>query len=363
MKTGGAERVTSLLLNEFVSRKHRAELFSFSTEESTYQLSEEIARSPLDISTSGLPLFGKITRGIYGLFTLRSVLLKSHADVLISHMDLTNMMVLGVLLTIPRSKRPTVIVCEHTVPSRSDIATVPLFGPVLHKLRCFLYLHAARIVLLTEGSRKDFPQVLAPKISVIPNPLQPPPAPPLRTPSEKKTILAVGRLSAEKGHCLLIESFASLHKEFPDWHLRIVGEGPLRASLEAQIAHHNLTSSIELPGTTSAIYEEYTQADIFAFPSEHEGFGMALAEALSCGVPAVAMDCPVGPREILRDGVDGFLVPVGDLAQFTTALRTLMSDDALRESLAKRAPEVFERFALSTVVDKWENLFEEVTRQ
>jgi GalNAc-alpha-(1->4)-GalNAc-alpha-(1->3)-diNAcBac-PP-undecaprenol alpha-1,4-N-acetyl-D-galactosaminyltransferase len=109
------------------------------------------------------------------------------------------------------------------------------------------------------------------------------------------------------------------------------------------------------------------QAQLFVMPSRYEGFPNALGEALSCGLPVVAADCPSRPerawqpggvRELVRDGVDGYLVPPDDPLRLAQALAGLMADIAKRRQLASRAAEVTERFALETILDQWERLLQ-----
>ena len=171
-------------------------------------------------------------------------------------------------------------------------------------------------------------------------------------------MLSVGRLSAVKRHGLLIEAWARLAGEFPDWQLRIFGIGPLRASLQQQIRALGLTDRVRLMGHTDAIDEEYLAASLLAHPAMHEGWGLAVTEAMAAGVPAVGFaDCP-GVNQLIRDGVNGLLVPAaGDRAEnLAAALAALMRDGGRRSRLAAAGPASVRDYAPDKALDRWEAL-------
>jgi GalNAc-alpha-(1->4)-GalNAc-alpha-(1->3)-diNAcBac-PP-undecaprenol alpha-1,4-N-acetyl-D-galactosaminyltransferase len=195
---------------------------------------------------------------------------------------------------------------------------------------------------------------------VIPNPVLAPDsaraghAPPRR--AEGGTITAMGRLAYEKGFDLLLYAFASVAARHPAWRLQIFGEGPLLSELEALARHLGLSERVSLPGFEKRPTEALRQSDLFVLPSRSEGFGNALSEAMACGLPVVSFDCPSGPRYIIRDGVDGVLVPPKDVPALAAALDRLMRDGAERARLAANAPDVLERFGVEKVMGMWERL-------
>lgn len=206
---------------------------------------------------------------------------------------------------------------------------------------------------------------LARHLTVIGNPI-PWPLPeqaPIRDPvallpPARHRLLAVGRLVEQKGFDLLIDAFARLVPAFPAWDLVIVGEGGARASLQAQAARLGLQGRVFLVGTVGNVGDWYSACDLYVMSSRFEGFGNTLAEAMAYGLPVISFDCETGPSDIIRQDVDGWLVPAGDLDALVAALAAMMSDEGQRQRFAKRAIEARDRFSLRRVAGQWEALFE-----
>jgi glycosyltransferase involved in cell wall biosynthesis len=179
-------------------------------------------------------------------------------------------------------------------------------------------------------------------------------------PPDRKVLLAVGRLEAVKNYGVLVSVFGQLAARHPDWDLVILGEGPQRAALEAAIQAGPAAARIHLPGIAGNVGEWYVRAQLYVMSSHSEGFPNSLAEALVHGLPAVSFDCDTGPRDIVRHGIDGLLVPPGDAEALGRALNCLMEDPELRGDFAARAHEARERFSLERITGMWESLFREV---
>ena len=169
----------------------------------------------------------------------------------------------------------------------------------------------------------------------------------------RKAFLACGRFNLLKGFSRLIEMFDRLKHRLPDWDLVIVGDGEDRALLEAQVAQAKLGNRVFFPGWAADMEAVFRSADLFLFPSLSEGFALVLAEAMACGLPCVSYDCKVGPAEIIRDGVDGVLVPVGDEAVFSAAMVRLAEDDEERLRLARACPEILSRLSEDAIQPLW----------
>jgi len=174
-------------------------------------------------------------------------------------------------------------------------------------------------------------------------------------------VLAVGRLSHQKGFDRLLDAWAAVVPQHPGWHLEIVGSGQLQSELEKQANRLGISDSVKFITNCTDIRTHYHNASILAMTSRYEGLPMALIEAQTCGLPAVAMDCRCGPRDVITDGVTGFLTSEDDTSAFAERLSLLMSDSRLRKRMGAAAFEQSERFETDRIMGEWIKLFNELT--
>lgn len=174
----------------------------------------------------------------------------------------------------------------------------------------------------------------------------------------QKKVVAMGRIAPQKGFDLLLKSWLLVEKEVDDWTLQIVcGYGDYEA-LERE-AEAMGCKNVVCTGPTNDVPKVMSEAAIFTLSSRFEGFGLVLTEANACSVPAVSYNCPVGPSEIITDGVDGLLVEPENVAQFAEKLLVLMKDDGLRGRMGKAAYESSKRFSMDNILKEWVELIEE----
>jgi glycosyltransferase involved in cell wall biosynthesis len=195
------------------------------------------------------------------------------------------------------------------------------------------------------------------RVEALPNSVPDPVLPPAD--GTAKVVVAAGRLVPVKRYDLIIEAFARVAAEHPDWQLRIYGKGEEHDRLRALILELGLADNVFLMGTAAPMEAEWVKGSIGAAASNFEPFGMTLVEAMRCGLPVVSTDCPYGPGEIIQDGVDGRLVPVGDADAFGAALLELVRDDERRRRMGRSAIENARRFAPGPVLQQAEDLFEQ----
>jgi glycosyltransferase involved in cell wall biosynthesis len=166
----------------------------------------------------------------------------------------------------------------------------------------------------------------------------------------------MGRFVPQKGFDLLISAFGLIAARFPDWKLVIVGDGDLRAALSSQVESAGLQRQVVLPGPVPNPEPVLAAGEVFVLPSRFEGFPTVLGEAMACGAPVVAFNCNSGPGKFIRHGIDGLLVPPGDIRALAEALAEVMASSELRERLGQQGRSVLERFSPDVVMPMWEDV-------
>jgi glycosyltransferase involved in cell wall biosynthesis len=195
-----------------------------------------------------------------------------------------------------------------------------------------------------------------PNMSVIPNGLSHRPETPADL--QAKVVSAIGRYAPQKGLDRLIDAWRLVAGKHPDWQLRLVGDGELREALQEQVDRLNLRDSVLLGKATDDMDSVYRNTSILALSSHYEGLPMVLLEAQAYGIPAVAFTCKCGPRDVITDGVDGILVPEGDIPALAQGLDALISQpDRLRE-MGTNAFRASERWDFESIMKQWLTLFE-----
>src|SRR5262249_25656006 len=151
-----------------------------------------------------------------------------------------------------------------------------------------------------------------------------------------------------------IEAFSQIAERHPGWSIKVFGEGPERPSLEQLIASKRLADRVILAGWHDDPFAADGQGEIFVLSSRFEGFPNALLEAMACGMAALSFDCESGPAEIIRDGIDGLLIPPGNTASLAAAIERLITDEPLRRTLGAEAVRVVERFGVEQYFARWD---------
>jgi glycosyltransferase involved in cell wall biosynthesis len=175
-------------------------------------------------------------------------------------------------------------------------------------------------------------------------------------------IVAAGRLVPQKGFDILIESFGRISSCYPDWTLTIYGEGPQRPELEIAVSKHELRDKVALPGVANDMRPVFRRASLFVLPSRLEGYPNVLLEALACGCPVIATDCPGGCGEILAQGRYGVLVPNESIECLAIGLKEMIENPELRASYSARAEGALKALDLETIANKWIKIFAETQR-
>lgn len=358
LSAGGAERVTATLANHWVERGWRVSIVTITgPEKDFYALHQGIARIVLRLDVDSANVGQAVINNLRRVRALRRVLREERPDVAVAMMATANCL----LAWAGRGSTVLTVGSERIYPP-----TLPL-GRAWERLRRWSYPYLDALVAQTDSSA-DWLRTHSParRIEVIPNPVVYPLAsyeprvfvdsllPP---PPSRRLLLAVGRLDCQKGFDRLLTAFAVLSKQQPMWVLVILGEGPQRRALKHETERLSISGKVFLPGTVGNVGDWFQAADLYVLTSRFEGFPNTLMEALAYGLPAVAVDCETGPRDILRHEVDGLLVPQNDAKALVKALKRLMADEDLRARYAERAVEARQRFAVERVAGMWEEVF------
>ena len=223
-----------------------------------------------------------------------------------------------------------------------------------------------QLVVLTDKSKASWPELS--NVTVIPDPIT------IEVKNEKvesekcvNRVVTIGRYAYQKGYDLLLQAWAEMSRfreleNCEEWTLDIYGQGD-QTDYRKLMAELGIDANrCHLNGPMEDVVKAYQDSSIFVLSSRFEGFGMVLVEAMACGLPVVSFDCPAGPDEIVTDGVDGFLVPSGDVHALAEKLVTLMAEENLRRRLGHQARRSAERYDMANLVNQWTALFEKVIK-
>ena len=348
---GGAERDMAHLARCWAERGDDVAVVTLdSVDSDSYPLADSVTRIGLGMVGVSRGWIQAVSNNRRRIAALRGVLQQRSPQTVVSFIDRMNVMTLKSAAGLA----DPVIVSERIDPRHHEP------GRIWRWLRRQTYPLCTAQVVLTHSVRDWCRQLASAKpVHVIPNPARRPEtgsseATPAWDDQGKRVLLGMGRLHPQKGFDLLLPLFARLIPSHPDWHLVLLGEGDQRARLEQQVTQLGLQQHVSLPGWVADVAGSLSRSELFVLPSRYEGFGNVVAEALACGVPVVTRDCPSGPGEIVRNEIDGLVVPANDLEGLEQALDRLMTDDALRSRFAARAPEVLDRFSEQKFLAQWD---------
>lgn len=342
---GGAERVVAALASEWLRAGHQVSVVTTLADAGAvaeYPLPGGVRRVRLDTEPGGhklLQLFALLQL----VRRLRQVSTRTAPDLLVSFVDVTNLLVLLAHL----GSRRRIVVCERTAPS-----IAPGLGRPFRALRRLLYRRAAHVVAQTHAAAQWISQECGCAAIVLPNPLRPLPTPAAAA-ARETLVIAVGRLDQRKGVDVVIRAFAEALRQHPGWTLALLGDGPLGDELRALAVSLGVAARVQFVGHVEHVEAWYARASILAHGSRVEGFPNVLLEAMAMGVCVVSADCPHGPAELIADGENGFLVPVDDAATMGERLACLMASAPLRRRLGQAGLQVRQRHDSTAVAARW----------
>lgn len=352
--SGGAERAVSGLANHWVD-KHDITIITFVKMTPFYKVDSKITlKYCLEQPKTYDNVFQSTKDGILRFKKLHSHLKIIKPDVVLSFMITANVYAIWACKWL---KIPSI------VSERANHAIDLL--PQRHvQIRNVSYRHAARLVVQTRGNAEYYATWLTPgKIMIVPNAV----ANDLKAKrlvsknSPKKTILNVGSFKDGKAQDTLIRAFARLPEH--NWRLVFLGKGPNLEKFKALAKQLGVADRIFFDGAQKDVASYYNNATMFVFTSEHEGFPNALLEALYFGLPSISTNCPHGPADMISNGNNGFLVPIGDEVVLGKKMELLMKDEILRQTFSQNALESTKKYEMEHIAAQWIQVIDEVIKK
>lgn len=362
LQMGGAERVLSGMADYWCRQGWHVTVVTYDNglNPPFFEFHPAVGRIGMNNARPYAGLLKALTRNITRILDLRKAIVASSPDCVVALNEVNGA---RALLAVLGTGIP-VIVSEHT--DYQELADSKNSW-IWRLLRRVLYPLASAVTVLNEPSKSRLGRRVQRKTAVIQNfvpsglcenentgtqiPVLP-----------ANTIAALGRLVPQKRFDLLIRAFRLVTAEV-DCSLIILGDGPLRGELEELVSELSLTDRVSMPGSVPEPWNLLRHARIAVVSSEVESFGLVLVEAMACGVPVVSFDCPNGPRGIIRDGLDGFLVPPLDVKALAQAMKRLLVDDDLHAAMSARGRDVRERFSREKIMAQWDDLVLSVCRK
>lgn len=354
LTAGGAEKVASLMANHWCSNHEVILLTDASIDMDFFTIDQKVKRFSTNFCTKNLTIIKKMYLNITSLRNLRNFVRKHQPDIIISHMDVSNV---RISLAVAGLKIP-VIIEEHNNPSMLRKLPQPwrFIQPwVYNKL-------TNTIVLLTTDLKQYYAESLQSKICIIPNPLNIPKDIPESNELTLKnpTFIALGSLTKQKGFDYLLQAFEKVSRLLPEWNLTILGEGPLRNELTEYAAKLGIAEKVHMPGIIKNPYAVLKDADIFVMSSRYEGFPVALCEAMGVGLPCISFNCPTGPADIIEHNVNGILVEYLNIESLVENMTLLANDPFRCQRLSSEALKINEKLHISKIMAIWNQLIQNV---
>lgn len=289
--------------------------------------------------------FENTKRPLIGL--CRHIILEDYEFVFVISMGKLSFLFSMLRYLMPRLKKRKLIACEHV--------SINSFPTSVKTLKIWALKKFDKVITLTE---RDYKFLSNKRIDVkkIPNPIK---FRNFNKTSINQNALAIGRLEYQKGFDILIDIWSDFHKENPSWTLNIAGSGNDFEKLAEKIESKSLHSSVKLLGKVDNVDELYKKSDIFLMTSRYEGLPLVLLEAKAWSIPSIAFDCPTGPREIISDNEDGFLVPIGNKKMFIEKLNLLSHSNDLLFKMSANTLQTHMRFSEETIRNEWKSLLSE----
>ncbi len=340
----GTERATVVVANELAQRNHEVGIICMANEgRPFFEIKPEVQLYYLYNEKDKRP---SLVRDFSRRIKLRQLYKLHKPDVIVIVGSGRSM------LNIPAARGIPNITWEHF----NANVNWHLLHPLSRKLAA---MFSDKIVTLTNQDADNYKRKFRAKNAVcIPNPITIDNV--HKSPLTEKRVLAIGRFTYQKGFDMLLDAWSKVQNKNNGWKLRIIGTGKMQAVLLDKISQYNLSESIEMISSSDNVTKQYQEASVYVMSSRYEGLPLVLIEAMAMGLPIVSFDCETGPKEIVENNVTGCLIPAFDTERLALELDGLMNDESKRKFFSENAVKRAERFETGIIVDKWEQLFQEL---
>ena len=342
LHAGGSERVMSLLANTFAQKGYEVEIVCINKHLVFYPIDEKVKVWFAEDEVKSPSILKKV-------FWLRNHIKNDRPDVVIAFMLEVYCVTLASLIGV-------------SVPVISSERIDPhFFGRAKGLLRWLLLRRTTHLVVQTVRIKDFYSAKLQSRTTIIPNPVTDKVF--SLTPTLKqKRIIAVGRLAYQKNYPMMFRAFAKVHHDFPDWQLVVYGNGPQKDEIRGVIERLGMEGHIILAGKSDHVVEEMNKSSLFVMSSDYEGMSNALLEAVCVGLPVISTDVS-GARDLITEGVNGYIVPVGNERALTLALSSMLSSPEKMDEMGRQSKALAPRFREEQIVGQWEELIKKVVRQ
>lgn len=344
LRKGGAERVVSVLANKLVD-KYEIVILVHSSNKIEYDIDKRVKIMELANKRQK----SLIIRNLQRIMNTKKIIKKENPDIIVSFLPMPSY---RVLFFKNKKNNIPIIVADRNDPKEEYKS---LLDKILMKL---LYKKADGFVFQTNEQRDFFKKNIRNKSTIIYNPIKDEFIQKTKENSIKKekVIISVGRLTSQKNQKILINAFSKIVKLYPEYKLKIFGQGDLEKTLKEQIISLNLENKVLLCGVSNNIKNELEKSEIFVLPSDYEGMPNALIEAMAIGLPVISTDCPCGgPRELIQNNVNGILIPVDDTDSLEQKIKMLIEDKKMALKIGKEASKIKEKLNSDKIVAQWED--------
>lgn len=334
MPGGGTERVVALLANEYSRRGIAVTILLFAGHQTAYPLEEGV-----EVVSVGDPSGGSVKERLGRIVRMRQFY-RAHKGC-----QIWSFSVMGAVFSAVAAfgGRHFVLVSERNDPNKYEHP----------RIRNISYRLADVVICQTPDAVESFPAAIRRKAVVIPNPLEAESLVPYEGERQER-IVAVGRLSAQKNHRLLLKAFEMFVEKHETYVLEIYGKGELEEDLKSFAKELGIAHRVFFRGFADNVQDQIRQAGMYVLSSDYEGISNSMLEAMALGMPVIATDCPIGgSRMYIKDGVNGLLVPVGDAELLAAAMGRLAEDPVFGKKLGREAAKLKENLAVFKIADRF----------